>query len=51
LRDKYGEVKSFNRIAGTRVTLVDPYAGHVELLQKYTDKDIHNLTSYLDTLQ
>jgi cytochrome c oxidase cbb3-type subunit 3 len=51
LRGKNGETRSFNRTAGTRVTMVDPYAGHVELLEKYTDKDIHNLTTYLDTLQ
>ncbi len=51
LRDKSGELRSFNRTPGTRVTTVDPYAGHVDLLEHYTDADIHNLTTYLDTLQ
>jgi cytochrome c oxidase cbb3-type subunit 3 len=51
LRDKSGEIRSFNRTAGTHVSTVDPYAGHNALLEKYTDTDIHNLTTYLDTLQ
>jgi cytochrome c oxidase cbb3-type subunit 3 len=51
LRDKSGELKSFNRTAGMHVSMVDPYAGHNELLEKYTDTDIHNLTTYMDTLQ
>jgi len=51
LREKSGEYRSFNRIAGTKVTTVDPFAGHVELLDKYTDTDIHNLTTYLVTLK
>jgi mono/diheme cytochrome c family protein len=51
LKDTAGERRSINRTAGTRVTTVDPYAGHVALLDKYTDADIHNLTKYLDTLR
>ena len=51
LQDKAGAMRSFNRTAGTKVTVVDPYAAHVDLLQKYTDADIHNLTTYLDTLR
>ena len=51
LRDKDGNLRSFARTAGTKVTMTDPYAAHVALLDKYTDADIHNLTTYLDTLQ
>ncbi len=51
LKDKDGAVHSFNRIAGVRVTLTDPYAAHTALLDKYTDADIHNLTTFLDTLK
>jgi small nuclear ribonucleoprotein (snRNP)-like protein len=51
LREKSGEYRSFNRIAGTKVTTEDPFAAHVELLDKYTDADIHNLTTYLVTLK
>ena len=34
-----------------KVQVHDPLAGHLELLHKYTDKDIHNVFSYLETLQ
>lgn len=34
-----------------RVQVKDPLAGHLELLQKYTDKDIHNVFAYLETLK
>jgi len=29
----------------------DPYAAHVELLDQYTDKDIHDVVAYLETLK
>lgn len=51
LREKSGEYRSFNRVPGINVTTDDPYTAHVELLDKYTDTDIHNLTTYLDTLK
>ena len=34
-----------------RVALDDPMAAHRELLQQYSDTDIHNVTAYLVTLQ
>ena len=33
------------------VKVDDPLAGHLELLHEYTDKDIHNVFSYLETLE
>jgi cytochrome c oxidase cbb3-type subunit 3 len=51
LREKSGQYRSFNRTAGTKVTTVDPFAAHADLLGKYTDTDIHNLTTYLATLK
>lgn len=42
---------SFNRVPGIVVTTDDPYKEHVELLHKYTDADVHNLTTYLNTLK
>lgn len=33
------------------VQVTDPMVGHRELLHKYTDKDVHNLFAYLETLQ
>lgn len=51
LREKSGKYRSFNRTNKINVTEVDPFAGHTELLDKYTDADIHNLTTYLATLK
>lgn len=34
-----------------RVQVHDPLAGHLELLSKYTDKDIHDVFAYLETLK
>jgi cytochrome c oxidase cbb3-type subunit 3 len=34
-----------------KVQVHNPLAAHLELLQTYTDKDIHNVFSYLETLQ
>jgi cytochrome c oxidase cbb3-type subunit 3 len=51
LRDKDGVSRSLNRTTGAKVKTVDPYVAHVLLLQKYTDTDIHNMTTYLDTVK
>jgi len=51
LREKSGEDRSFNRVPGITVTTDDPYAAHADLLDKYTDADIHNMTTYLETLK
>jgi cytochrome c oxidase cbb3-type subunit 3 len=34
-----------------KVQVQDPLAGHLELLSKYTDKDIHDVFAYLETLK
>jgi mono/diheme cytochrome c family protein len=47
-----GNERSFRRDGDTpRVEVHDPLQPHKDLLSKYTDRDIHNLTSYLVTLQ
>lgn len=51
LRTDEGEFMTFPRTAGLRVDKHDPYAAHVALLDRYTDKDIHNLVAYLETLK
>ncbi len=51
LRDDKGIYQSFARGEGLKVRTVDPYAAHVALLDRYTDTDIHNLTTYLETLK
>jgi cytochrome c oxidase cbb3-type subunit 3 len=34
-----------------KVEVIDPLQGHLNLLSKYTDNDIHNVTAYLVTLK
>jgi mono/diheme cytochrome c family protein len=51
LRDASGQYWSFERAPGVRVEKSDPYAGHVALLDQYTDKDIHDVVAYLETLK
>jgi cytochrome c oxidase cbb3-type subunit III len=52
LRDPQGQFHSFTRNGSTpRVTISDPLQAHTDLLSKYTDSDIHNVTAYLVTLK
>ena len=52
LRDSSGEYHSFTRDgASPKVEIHDPLKAHADLLGKYTDADIHNITAYLVTLK
>lgn len=51
LRDSSGEYHGFSRGSGVAVTVRDPLAAHQALLDRYTDADMHNLTTYLATLK
>ena len=51
LRDASGQYHSFARGPGVKVEKHDPYAAHVALLDEYTDKEIHDVVAYLETLQ
>jgi cytochrome c oxidase cbb3-type subunit 3 len=51
LRDAGGEYRAFRRTANVKVEVRDPLAAHHELLDRYTDADMHNLTTYLETLK
>jgi mono/diheme cytochrome c family protein len=51
LRDASGEYHAFSRGPGVAVTVDDPLAAHHALLDRYTDADVHNLTTYLATLK
>ena len=47
-----GVQRSFRRSGAVpQVQITDPLAGHKQLLVKYTDKDIHDVTAYLVTLK
>jgi mono/diheme cytochrome c family protein len=46
--DAAGEHRSFSRDGDTpKIEIHDPLEAHTELLKKYTDSDIHNVTAYL----
>jgi mono/diheme cytochrome c family protein len=51
LRDSSGFYRSFERGKNLKVELRDPLAAHVELLEKYTDDEMHNVLAYLVTLK
>jgi hypothetical protein len=52
LRDASGDYHSFTREGSMpKVEIHDPLKAHSELLAKYTDADIHNVTAYLVTLK
>jgi cytochrome c oxidase cbb3-type subunit III len=50
LRDAAGKYRSWSADA-VKYMVSDPAEGHVELLPKYSDADVHNLMAYLQTLQ
>ena len=52
LRDSSDTYHSFQRANGVpRVEIHNKLQAHVDLLSRYTDADIHNLTAYLVTLK
>lgn len=51
LRDSSGEYRAFNRGPNVAVNVQNPLAAHHELLDRYTDDDMHNLTAYLARLK
>ena len=52
LTDAKGDYHSFTRKGAVpKVELKDPLQAHYDLLSKYTDADIHNLTAWLVTLK
>ena len=52
LWDESGKYRSFFRESNVpKVEVTDPLRAHLELLPKYKDSDIHNLTAYLVTLK
>jgi cytochrome c oxidase cbb3-type subunit 3 len=51
LRDASGQYRSWARTAGVTVVKHDPYATHVAMLDTYTDKNIHDVVAYLESLK
>lgn len=53
LYDSDGEYHSWLREKnpGLKIELHDPLEGHAELIQQYSDSDMHNILAYLETLK
>jgi len=51
VRDEKGEVHAFTRSSQLKVVRNDPFAAHDQLLDVYTDKNMHDMLAYLVTLK
>jgi hypothetical protein len=51
VREESGAVRSIRRVPGLKVVKNDPLQAHHELLDRLTDKNIHDLVAYLETLK
>lgn len=51
LRDAAGDQRTVPRTANVKIQVRDPLAAHHELLDQYTDDDMHNILAYLETLK
>jgi mono/diheme cytochrome c family protein len=51
IRDAAGEYHSWKRTPTLSVVKHDPFAAHDELLEKYADKNMHDMLAYLETLK
>ncbi len=48
ITDAAGKVVRIDRTAGTKLTINDPLARHMEMVPSLMDDDIHNMTAYLE---
>jgi mono/diheme cytochrome c family protein len=51
LRDTAGEYRAFSRSKNVKVDVDDPLAAHNQMLDVYTDPDMHNVVRYLESLK
>ena len=51
LLDAQGNYRSFKITPDMKVVKHDPYAMHIALLDQYTDKDMHDIVAYLESLK
>lgn len=50
-RDAAGSYRTVRLTPATRVVKDDPFTAHVQLLSRITDKNIHDVVAYLETLK
>lgn len=51
LRDTSGTVRTIRRTPGTTVTTRNPLQFHIDLLERITDPQMHDVVAYLETLK
>ena len=51
LRQDDGTQRTIRRVAGMKVERQDPFAFHIALLDRLTDKNMHDIVAYLETLK
>ncbi|MEP6593749.1 MAG: cytochrome c [Acidobacteriota bacterium] len=51
LRDTSGTVRTIRRAPGTTVTTRNPLQFHIDLLERITDPQMHDVVAYLETLK
>jgi cytochrome c oxidase cbb3-type subunit 3 len=44
-------VRTLKRTPGTTVTTINPLQFHIDLLERITDKQMHDVVAYLETLK
>jgi hypothetical protein len=50
-RSESGSIRAVRRVPGLKIVKNDPLQAHHELLDRITDKNIHDLVAYLETLK
>jgi cytochrome c oxidase cbb3-type subunit III len=51
MRDSTGAYRSWPRTPGMKIVRTEPLAAHVELLDRLTDKAMHDVVAYLESLK
>ena len=51
LREADGTVRVIRRTPGMKITKTNPFQAHIDLLDRISDKQIHDLVAYLETLK
>jgi mono/diheme cytochrome c family protein len=51
LREASGEYRTYARGKNVQVEIPDPLAAHTQMLDSYTDQDMHNVVRYLESLK
>ena len=51
LRDAAGAVRTIRRVPGMQVVKTNPFQFHIDLLDRITDKQMHDVVAYLESLK